>query len=118
MPFDGPGAEEELLRDRAVGAPFGDERQDVSLAIRQLVELRAPVPADQALHDLGVEGGSSRGDALDRVDELGDVPHPVLEQVPDARRVVPDELEQVGRLEVLREDEDGDVRERVDPIGS
>ena len=46
-----------------------------------------------------------RRDALDRVDELGDVAHAVLQQVADARRVVADELQHVRRLEVLRQHE-------------
>ena len=58
-----------------------------------------------------------RGDALDGVDELGDVAHAVLEQVADARGVVADELEHVRRLEVLGEDEHGDRRMRPADLG-
>jgi len=35
-------------------------------------------------HDLGIEGGPSSRDALERFDEVADIRHPILEQVPDA----------------------------------
>ena len=63
------------------------------------------VAADEGLHDLWVEGRAAGGDALDRTHELGHVSDAVLEQVADARGVVPDELEHVRRLEMLGEDE-------------
>jgi hypothetical protein len=66
--------------------------------------------ADEARDHLRVEGGAALGDPLDGVDELGHVAHAVLEQVPDAGGVVAHELEHVGRLEVLGEDEDRDGR--------
>ena len=76
-----------------------------ALAVVELVEHRAPAPRDEAADDSGVEGRASCGDAFDRVEELGDVAHAVLEQVADAGRVVPDELEHVRRLQVLGEHE-------------
>jgi PAS domain S-box-containing protein len=66
------------------------------------------VAVDQTLDHLGVEGGAAVGDPLDGLDELGDVSHPLLEQVADSRRVVADELQHVCRLEMLGEDQDGD----------
>jgi hypothetical protein len=74
------------------------------------VEQGAAAPAHEARDDLRVEGGAALGDPLDGVDELGHVAHAVLEQVPDAGGVVAHELEHVGRLEVLGEDEDRDGR--------
>ena len=75
------------------------------------------VAADEALHDLGVEGRAAAGDALDGVDELGDVAHAVLQQVADPRGVVADELQHVGRLEVLGEHEHGHRRVRAPDLG-
>ena len=68
---------------------------------------------DEALDDFGIEGGPACGDPFYRVNELGDVPHTILEQVADARGVVSDQLEHVGRLEVLREDEHRRARMRA-----
>jgi hypothetical protein len=71
------------------------------------------VSADEDLDDLGIERRPAPGYALDRIDELGDVPHPVLEQVADARGVLTHQLEHVGRLEVLRKDQHRDIRVRT-----
>jgi hypothetical protein len=71
-------AEVNLLRDRAVRPSFGDQREDRALTIRELVEGGAPVAADEALHDLGIESGATCRHALDRVDEFRNVSHPVL----------------------------------------
>jgi hypothetical protein len=103
--LDGSRAEVELFRDRAVRAAFGDQCEHSALALGELIEGRAPVAVDEALDDLWIEGGPAPGDPLDRVDEVRDVPNAVLEEVPHSRRVFSDELEHVGRLEVLREDE-------------
>src|SRR4029453_1207856 len=94
--LDGARAEKELLADRAVRAALGDEREDVALAVGQLLERRAAAATDERLHDLRVERGSARGDALDGADELGDVAHAVLQQVADTGRAVahtPEQLE-------------------------
>ena len=119
VPLDGPGAHEELLADGAVGAALGDQREHLALTVGEVVEGRAAMPADEPLHDLGVERRPTRGDALDGVDELGGVSHPILQQVTDAGRVVADELEHVRGLEVLRQHQHGDVRVRAaDGCGS
>ena len=65
---------------------------------------------DEALDDLGIERGATIGDPFDRLDEVRDVPDAFLEQVSDTRGIVPDELEHVRRLEMLREDEHGNRR--------
>ena len=59
----------------------------------QIVEHGLPMTGDERLHDVRVECGPAGGDALDGVDELADVADTVLEEVPDARCVVADELE-------------------------
>src|SRR5204862_7734051 len=86
-------AQEQLLTDRAVGAPLGDEREYVPLPVGELVEHRAAVTADEGLHDLGIERGASFGHALDGVDELPHVAHAILQEIADARGVVADQLE-------------------------
>jgi hypothetical protein len=108
--LDGARAELELAGDGPVRPPFGDERQHLALALGEGVEQGASAPADEGRDHLRVERRAAVGDAFDRVDELRDVAHAVLEQVADARRVVAYELEHVGRLEVLGEDEHRDSR--------
>ena len=71
VPLDGARAEVELLRDRAVRAALGEQREHVALAVGQLVQHRAAVAADEHLHHLRVERRAAAGHALDRVDELG-----------------------------------------------
>jgi hypothetical protein len=50
--LDGAGAEVQLLSDRPVRASFCDQGEDAALALGEIVERRAPMPADEALHDL------------------------------------------------------------------
>jgi PAS domain S-box-containing protein len=103
--LDGARAQEELVRDRPVRAALGDQRKHVALALGELVEGGATVTTDKALHDVWVERRSATGDALDGADELRHVADPVFEQIADSGGVVTDELEHVGGLEVLGEDE-------------
>jgi hypothetical protein len=56
--------EEQPLGDRLIGAPFGDERQDLELAARQLIE--RPAPGEQPRDDRRVDDALARGDALQR----------------------------------------------------
>ena len=106
--FDRARAEVELPGDCSVRATLGDQGEDVALPLGELVERGAAVAADKAPDHVGIEGGAAAGDALDRAHELGHVTDTVLEQIADSRRVVTDELEQVGGLEVLRENEHRD----------
>jgi hypothetical protein len=111
--FDRPRAEVELLGDRPVRAAFGDQRQHAELALAEVVEHRAAASRNEAADDARIECRSPGGDAFDGVDELGDVADAVLEQVAHAGRVAADELEQVRRLEVLRQDEHRHARMRA-----
>src|SRR5215216_5942693 len=62
VPLDGARAEIEPLADRPVRAALGDEREHVALALVELVDHRA-MAADEALDDLRIECGATRGDA-------------------------------------------------------
>src|SRR5262249_58952044 len=81
--LDGPRAEEEALADRTVRAAFGDQREDLPLAVGEIVEGRAAMAADEHLDHLRVERRPAGGHALDRVDELRDVADAVLQQIAD-----------------------------------
>jgi hypothetical protein len=113
----------QLLGDRPLRAALSDEREDVTLAAGEFVQCRAATPGHEAVDDTRVERRSAGGHALDGVDKVGDVAHVILEQIADARRVLPDQLEHVCRLEVLGEHEDGhvgmqapDLRGRDEPV--
>src|SRR5215471_16485728 len=75
-------AEHQLLADAVVRAPFGHQAEHLALACGELVE-RAVVasPSKQLAHHLGIDGGASGGDAVDRLHEVVDGEHTVLEQV-------------------------------------
>ena len=60
---------------------------------------------EQLGDDLGVERGAAAGDPLDRLQEVGDVHDPVLEQVADPAAAVGEQLLGVGRLDVLGDDQ-------------
>jgi PAS domain S-box-containing protein len=105
VPLDGARAEIELLRDRTVRAALCDQGEDRSLALAELVEGGAAAAVDEGLDHLRIERGSPRRDSFDRINELRHVPDALFEQVADARGRLPDELEHVGRLEVLGQDQ-------------
>ena len=66
-----------------------------------------PPPREQLGDDVGVERGATGGDASHRLEEVGYVHHPVLEQVADAAPAVGQQLRGVGRLDVLGDHEYG-----------
>ena len=102
MLLDAGGRQVQGLRDRLVGAPFGDECQDLALAAaqaRQAGVVRAAV--EQLGHDLRVEDHRPVGDTVQGVEEVDDVSHPVLEQVAQRPGAGGDEFPGVALLHVL-----------------
>ena len=57
----------------------------------------------------GVERAAAPRDPGDRVDEALDITHPLLEQVADSLGAVPDQVERVLLLVVLRKHQDTGV---------
>ena len=109
--LDRPLAEEQALGDPHVRQPLGHALEDLVLARRELVQrivLRAR--REQPRDDLRVERRPAFRDALRCGQELSDLEHPVLEQVAEASER--HELDRVGRLDVLGQDEDAHVRMR------
>src|SRR5215212_10695365 len=79
--LDGPLADDELVGDRLVRAALRHQRQDLSLARRQLGQgVVTPAPPQQVGHDLSVEGRSALAHPAHRLDEAVDVRYTVLEQ--------------------------------------
>ena len=68
-----------------------------------------PGGAEELGDHFGVQRRASDGDALERLDEVADVGHPVLEQVADAGGVVGQQLGGVAGLDVLREEQDAEA---------
>src|SRR5205085_8282349 len=94
--LDGLRAEHELLADASIRAPFGHELQDLALAAGQLLErIVLAAAADQLPDHLGVDRRSSAADAAHGLEELVDLEHSVLEQVPEAFRPIAEEIERV-----------------------
>ena len=68
-----------------------------------------PGRTEELGHYFGIQGSPSRGDSHQRLDEVADVRHAVLEQVPDAGGVVGEQLGGIAGLDVLREQEDAEA---------
>ena len=71
-------------------------------------ESRPAGGAEELRHHFGIQGRTSNGDPLERLDEVADVGHPVLEQVPDTGGVVRQQVGGVPGLDVLREQQDAE----------
>ena len=63
---------------------------------------------DELGDDFGVQGGTSYGHPLQRLDEVADVGHPVLQQVADAGGVVGQQVGGIAGLDVLGEEQDAE----------
>ena len=64
------------------------------------------VAPEELRDDFGIQGGTSYGDSLQRLDEVADVGHPVLQEVADAGGIVGQQVGGVAGLDVLGEEED------------
>src|SRR5713226_5401504 len=90
--FDSPSAiNSSTSRSRALNSPI----------------VVAAAPAHELRDNAGVERGAALGDSLDRGDEVGEVVHPVFQQIADPFGAVLQQLERVALLDVLREHEHG-----------
>ncbi len=109
--LDGLRAQEERLADPVVRVPLGHERQNLALAVREVVETiwlaRSP---HETRNDGGIENTLAVVDPAKRVDEDGDVRYTLLEQVPAPLGMLLEQPHRVTRLEVVREHEDADLR--------
>src|SRR6204780_434886 len=106
--FDRAAADDEGGGDGGVGAALGHQREDLALPGGELAE-RVAAAGEQLGDDLGVEGAAALGHPGQRVEELGDVGAPVLEQVADAAGAAGDELGRVLLLDPLGEHQHADV---------
>ena len=85
--LDGAVGHDERLGDARVRPALRHERQHLPLAWRQRVQRSAAATGQQLRHHLGVQHRSAAGHAVDGIDEVGDVGHPLLEEVADRLRV-------------------------------
>src|SRR5271170_514154 len=106
--LDGAAADHERAGDAGVGPAFGHEGQNLALARGQLAE-RVAAAGQQLRHHLGVERAAAVGHSGQRVEELGHVGHPVLQQVADAVRAAGDQLGGVPLLHPLGQHEHADL---------
>jgi SAM-dependent methyltransferase len=115
------------VRDAVVGEGVAtpSEFDDVQDEIRALAEdpsTARPVPArsgrparscdvplQEAAHDLRIDDGAAVADPADRVGQLAEIRHPVLEEVTDASGPVRQQRHRVGGLHVLGQHQDPDV---------
>ena len=98
--------DDEHLRHRGIGTPFGHEAQHLAFARRERRErVRASLAAKHQRHDLGIECRAALGHAPHGVGEGPDIGDAVLEQVAGALGGLGQQLDRVGLLDVLREHE-------------
>lgn len=96
-------AEHQALPDRGVGQTLGHQLEHASLAVGKPRELAPGCRVHQLGDDRRVECGPACGDAAGGLEELLDLQYPVLQQV--AEPGTADQVDRVGGLDVLGEDE-------------
>ena len=108
--LDGLGREVESGADRLIGAALGDEREYLVLASGEFVEgsLCSP-PRHQPGNDRGVYDAFALGDAMQRVEQYGDVGDAFLEELAGALGSFVEQSHGVAGFEVVGEDEHADV---------
>src|SRR3954453_3562301 len=107
----GPLGDDERLGDAVVGTALRHMTEDLSLARAECRKrVLPPTAPDEACDDFGIECRAAFPDPTHAVNEALDVRDAVLEQVADALRVVGQQLERVGLLDVLREHEHAGLR--------
>src|SRR4051812_3893349 len=85
MGLDGSFGDDERFGDGGVRETLGHEREYLSFARRQFgYRVVESGRREEPAHDLGVECGPTRGDSLQRVEEVLDVQDAVLEQIAEA----------------------------------
>jgi len=80
-----PPPTNECAGDGGVRPALGHQREHLTLARGELAE-RVAAAGEQLRDDFGIERAAARGHPVQRVEELGDVRDPVLEQVADPLR--------------------------------
>ncbi len=101
--------EEERVADRLVRATLRYQRENLTLALGQVVERDpGPAPADELGDHLRIDHGPALGNPSDRVGKVVEVVDAVLQQVADTAGAVGNQPQGEGRFHVLRQDEDAD----------
>ena len=103
-------ADPQRVDDRVVAPPLGHHAQHLELAGGEPVDGIVAVADQQLGHDLGVERGAAGGHPAQRVQEVGHLGDPVLEQVADAAGLDRQQFGGVALLDVLGQHQDGDRR--------
>jgi hypothetical protein len=69
-----------------VRVSLGHQFQNLALSLRQGVDrVIAPLPAEDLVDDLGINGETAVGHPFHRIQELIDVTDPVLQEITDSR---------------------------------
>jgi hypothetical protein len=107
---DGGVRHGELAGDGRVGPAFGHVREDLAFAVGEPLERGLHAATGEELaDDVRVDDGAARGDPVEGGAELGDVAHPLLEQVAHGAAGL-DELGGVSVFDVLGQDQNGQAR--------
>ena len=108
--FDRSLAEMEPLGNAAVRQPLGHQLEHLAFALGQVSQriIRPAASGDKARNDLRIERRPAARNAPGCGKEVVHLENAVLEEVAEA--AVRDELDCMGRLDVLGEHEDAEVR--------
>jgi len=111
MVFDRANRHGHRSGDRGVRTALGHQGEHLAFAGRE-VGHRTPAarPGNHSLDDLRVERRASTRDAADGIGEQGEVTDPMLEEIANPFGMVADKLQRVARLDVLRQDQNADLR--------
>lgn len=84
MLMDGALGDPKLASDPCVGAAFGHQLKDLSLARRQVAEgIVNPARGDELLDRRGVDDRAAAGDPLERLEKVAHLRDPALQEVAD-----------------------------------
>src|SRR5207249_5240713 len=102
--LDRPLADPELARDPRVGTTLGHQGEDLPLSDTELIEDGVgPLPAHELGDDGRVDDTLAFEDALEGVDQHGDVRDTLLEEVAETSRLIREQSLGVAGLEILAE---------------
>ena len=106
VPLDGFRAEVEAIADAFVGAAFGDQREQLALAVGELVQLAGWLAVvEEPGDDRWVDHAFAFVQASERVGEQREIRDAFFEQVANPGWVLLDQPHCVAGVEVVREDE-------------
>jgi hypothetical protein len=106
VPLDSGHGDDQLVGDADIGTTFGDQRQDLPLAWRKVIDRTGfALAPDQPGDHVRIKHRAAVGDAAHGIGEHAQIADLLLQHVPDTLSAVGDQVERVTVLEELRQDQ-------------